>query len=80
MIRGRVFIGLVRFIARVIKSLIWSGWYFFMYNYLLFFNIFYDMLNKVLVFIFIRRIVYICLLFLVLLFKGLEEEIIILFL
>lgn len=76
MTRGRVSTGLVRLIARAIKSLTWSGWYPSMYNYLSLLNIHHDMLNKVQVFIFIRRIVYTCLLSLVLLSKGLEEEII----
>lgn len=76
MTRGRVSTGLVRLIAKAIKSLTWSGWYPSMYNYLSPLNILHDMLNKVPVFIFIRRIVYTCLLSLVLLSKGLEEEII----
>lgn len=76
MTRGRVSTGLVRLIARAIKSLTWSVWYPSMYNYLSLLNIYHDMLNKVQVFIFIRRIVYTCLLSLVLLSKGLEKEII----
>lgn len=77
MTRGRVSTGLVRLIARAIKSLTWSGWYPSMYNYLSLLNIHYDMLNKVQVLIiFIRRTVNTCLLSLVLLSKGLEEAII----
>lgn len=76
MTRGRVSTGLVRLIARAIKSLTWSGWYPSMYNYLSLLNIHHDMLNKVQVFIFIRRTVNTCLLSLVLLSKGLEEAII----
>lgn len=77
MTRGRVSTGLVRLIARAIKSLTWSGWYPSMYNYLSLLNIHHDMLNKVQVLIiFIRRTVNTCLLSLVLLSKGLEEAII----
>lgn len=47
MTRGRVSTGLVRLIARAIKSLTWSGWYPSMFNYLSLLNIHHDMLNKV---------------------------------
>lgn len=80
MTRGRVFTGLVRLSVRAIKSLTWSVWYPSMYNYFSLLNTHNNVLIKMLVINFSRRIVCICLLSLALLSKGLEEKIITVFL